>query len=306
MSWTVESWVWKRCHVIDHLQRNVLLAIAWHAVDDGTTSNGPSFDVLAEMVRHDRKRVMAAVGALEAAAELLVWRSPLVRKGPRSPNCYAVVMGRDPAALRREVEEARHRPRFMPPVAGTDQHVVTERRPHPAAPPARPRSTLGPSSVRSRSSSERAGGLGLGLSPGRASASRSSPARARPPDSRLDPLRAELDGIVVSWDMTDEQAQAMAALLEVHGARRLATVALEQVTARGRPTFARAWLGEWRKLPVPGEPLRTEHVPPPRQATTWCRSCDDKDYRWVVDESGAPLYPCPRCHPSANQVSVPY
>jgi hypothetical protein len=317
MSWAVEDWVWRSCTVEDHLHRYVLLAIAWHTDADGLTSRGPSFDRLAEMVREDRKRVMAVVDALEDAHELLVWRAPDDHRGRRPANRYAVVMGRAPHDVRQLAEAPRPRA-YAPPLAGTDQPSGTDQpgaataqptasRHRPGRTPSsvRPRSGFGPPSVHSRSSAERAGGLGLGPGPGRASASRSSPARAAPPpDPRLEPLRCELDGIDVSWQMTDEQATAMAALIEVHGPRPLAQVALDLVTARGKPTFARAWLGAWRELPVPGavadRGVRTSDVPAPRPEAAWCGQCDDRGYRWEVDEAGLPLRPCPRCHQTST------
>jgi hypothetical protein len=71
-------------------------------------------------------------------------------------------------------------------------------------------------------------------------------------DPRLEPLRRELAGLGVSWQMTYEQAAATAALLHVHGPQALAKVALDLVTTRGKPTFARAWLGPWHAMPMPG------------------------------------------------------
>jgi hypothetical protein len=306
MSWAVEDWVWRSCTVQDDLQRTVLLAIAWHAGDDGTTSSGPSLDRLAEMVRRDRKTVMAAVAALEAAEELVVWRTVVTARTRRPSNRYAVAMGRRPDDVRLHVEERRHRARVLV-AAGTDQHAAPVR-PHRTAPsvrPAPPRSSHGPATVQPRSVGERAGGLGLGPGPGRASASRSSPARAAPPpDPRLEPLRRELDGVDVSWQMTDEQSTAMVALLEVHGPRTLAQVALDLVTARGKPTFARAWLGTWREMPMPAAVAdrggRTSDVPAPRPEAAWCGQCDDRGYRWEVDEAGLPLRPCPRCHQTST------
>jgi hypothetical protein len=102
--------------------------------------------------------------------------------------------------------------------------------------------------------------------------------------------------------MTDEQATSVAALLEVHGPRRLAQVALDLVTARGKPTFARAWLGAWRELPMPGGAVgeggaRASDVPAARGEVSWCGQCDRAGYRWEVDDAGMPVRPCPRCHP---------
>jgi hypothetical protein len=72
------------------------------------------------------------------------------------------------------------------------------------------------------------------------------------PDPRLEPLRRELAGLDVSWQMTDEQRAAMLALLKVHGPQLLAEVALDLVATLGKPSFARAWLGHWGSLPLPG------------------------------------------------------
>jgi hypothetical protein len=304
MSWVVEDWVWRNCTVEDDLQRTVLLAIAWHAGDDGTTSGGPSLDTLAEMVRRDRKTVMAAITALEVADELVVWRTVVTARTRRPSNRYAVAMGRRPDDVRLHVEERRHRARALA-AADTDQHPAAPAR-HRTAPTvhtAPPRSSHGPATVQPRSVVERADGLGPGTGTGRASASRSSPARAAPPpDPRLEALRRELDGIDVSWQMTPEQAQAAAALVDVHGPRRLAEVALELVTARGRPTFARAWLGAWRQLSTGGAQAAAHavqvQVPPPAR---WCGSCDSDGFRFEVDDDGRPIQPCPRCHPTSRQ-----
>lgn len=307
MSWAVEDWVWRRCTVDDRLHREVLLAVAWHADAAGLTSQGPSFDTLEEMVRQDRKRVMAVVDALEEATELLVWRAAADHRGRRPPNRYAVVMGRDPHAVRRLVEAPRHRT-LASLDAGTDQHpgtdqeAATARQSRRAAPSVPSRSTFGGASVALRSSGERAGGLGLGtgLGPGRASAARSSPARAHDPDPRLEPLRRELDFPKVSWQMTQEQTESMVALLAVHGTTPLVAAALARIDASGLPTFARAWLGEWRELPVPGAAVLTRDVPAPRQDAGWCGSCESAGFRFVVDEDKNPLYPCPRCHPTST------
>jgi hypothetical protein len=304
MSWAVEDWVWRRCTVEDDLQRNVLLAIAWHCPRDDGLDSRASLVTLAEMVHRDHKAVTNAIRALEAAGELIVWRTAVTIRGRRPGNRYAVVMDRpvdDVLAL----AQTRHRPPAEDSSPGTDQAPGTDQDAATARPGKtfRRRSADAPPTLRGRSRSERAEGVDLDPDPDlrRASAARSSPARARPPDSRLDPLRAELAGLDVSWQMTDEQVAAMAALVEVHGPRRLAAVALDLVTDRGRPTFARAWLGTWRALPPPGGPARTSDVPQPRAESAWCRSCESDTYRWVVDDDGLPLRPCPSCHPTSRQ-----
>jgi hypothetical protein len=109
-------------------------------------------------------------------------------------------------------------------------------------------------------------------------------------------------GVNVSWHMTPEQVEKCVALLAAHGPRRLAEVALEMVTARGAPTFARAWIEEWRRR-LDGwrpEDLGGVDVPAPREAP-WCRQCDAATYRWEIEDDGRPIRPCPRCHPMSTQ-----
>lgn len=290
MSHVVEEWVWHECQVEDSRPRFVLLAIARHCANDDGTGAYPSLNRIAHMVRANRKTVMSAIERLEAAGELLVWRPDV--PGKARHNHYAVVMGRDPDDVRRLVEE-RHRPRLKRSSPAPAQA--------PSSGPAmdQQRSSNGPAMVRSHAR-RRTGREQEQEQERRASAARGSPARATPPpDSRLDPLRAELDGIDVSWQMTDEQAAAVAALLEVHGPRPLAAAALGLMTERGRPTFARAWLGAWRQLPLPGGTVRTSDVPSPRADTSWCGSCDSPTFRFVVDDEGRPLHPC-HCHPTSR------
>jgi hypothetical protein len=297
MSRVVEDWVWHECPIEDSRPRFVLLAIARHCANDDGTGAYPSINRLARMVRADRKTVMRSIEQLEEVGQLLV-RRPAVA-GKNRPNRYTVVMGRNLDDVRR-LEEERHRPapsKLARPATERSPASATERL-VPGPDPVPTRSRPGPDPVR-RHAHRRTGSEGEGEGE-RASAARSSPARAPGLDSRLDPLRAELDGIDVSWHMTDEQATAVAALLEVHGPRSLAAVALDLMTERGRPTYARAWLGEWRHLPLPGGTVRASDVPSPRVDSTWCGSCDSPSFRFVVDDDGRPLHPC-ACHPTSRQ-----
>jgi hypothetical protein len=295
VSHLVEEWVWHECQVQHGRLRLVLLSVARHCAYDDGTGSYPSESRLARMARVNVKTLRSDIRRLEEVGELLVWRPAVAARG-RS-NQYAVVMGRDPAAVRRLVEEPR-------PVAAPSPSPAT------AQPRHRPGRT-GPQPVQNRSRTGPDSRSALDRNPEsrtlrRASASRSSPARADPiPDPRLEPLRRELADLDVSWQMTDEQAMAMAALLEVHGARALAQVALDLVTARGKPTFARAWLGTWRELRQPGSATRAAVPPPPRPEAAWCGRCDAEGYRWEVDDAGMPVRPCPRCHPTST-VPAPF
>jgi hypothetical protein len=293
VSHLVEEWVWHECQLQGRL-RLVLLAVARHCARDDGTGSYPSESRLARMARVNVKTLRSDIRRLEDAGELLVWRPAVAARG-RS-NQYAVVMARDPADVRRLVEEP-HRPARAAATPATE---------HPRHRPGR----TGPEPVQNRSRTGPESRSALDRNPEsrtlrRASASRSSPARAAPPDDpRLEPLRRELAGIDVSWQMTEEQAASTAALLEVHGVRALAQVALDLVTARGRPTFARAWIGAWRELPVPGAAadrgVRTSDVPTARGEVSWCGQCDDAGYRWEVDDEGMPVRPCRRCHPMST------
>jgi hypothetical protein len=309
MSMAVEEWVWTSCPVVRgrEFDRYVLLAIAWHCPRGDGVGACPEERTLAAMLRVDRKTVRAAIERLEERQELLVWRAPDTVRGRRPPNRYAVVMGR-PLDDVRALEELRHRPHTSAPAAGSPHPSPAgtdrSRRTHTSV---RPRSTPGPAPVQPRSSSERRKGpeAEAQAEVRRASAARSSPARAAPPpdDPRLDPLRRELSGINVSWHMSSEQTEIVAALLAVHGARTLANAALEQVDVWGPPTFARAWLKPWRKLPMPGGDLRPrDSIPAAKVAAQkrWCGQCAGDDYRWEVDEDELPLRPCPRCHQTST------
>lgn len=301
-AWTaVVDWIYKHgkaAGLRSARQHSVLVAIARHCTDADGTGAHPSYTRLADMVGAHSSTVSDAVDALEELGFLVVER-PLVT-GRGRYNRYVVTMGRDIEACRRLLA-GRHRA-----AAATEQH---DHHP-PEQKKGRPRRSFPSpgSSGETRENVGRTSGPGPDGSrsrrtEGRASAARSSPARAPALDSRLDPLRAELDGVDVSWQMTDEQAAAVVALLEVHGPRPLAAVALDLMTDRGRPTFARAWLGEWRKLPVPGGSVRASDVPSPRVDAGWCGSCDSATFRFVVDDDGLPQHPCPRCHPTARQAA---
>jgi hypothetical protein len=293
MSHLVEEWVWHECQLQHDRLRLVLLAVARHCARDDGTGAYPSEARLARMAHVNVKTLRSDVRRLEAAGELLVWRPAVAARG-RS-NHYAVVMGRDPVDVRRLVEEP-HRPASTHTATAPEHVTPVRHRPRRTGPqPVHNRSSTGPDS---RSALDR---ISEPQTSRRASAARSSPARADPSDPRLEPLRRELGGLSVSWEMSVEQAEAMAALVEVHGARRLADRALDLVTDRGRPTFARAWLGAWRQLPMPPAPA-SPGAPPMREAT-WCRACDSDTFRFVVDDDGRPLHPCPRCHPTAQLVA---
>lgn len=306
MSQVVEDWVWHECPIEESRPRFVLLAIARHCANDDGTGSYPSINRLARMVRADRKTVMSSIAELEAAGELLVWRPDAPSK--KRHNVYAVVMGRDPDDVRR-LEEERHRPRPKAEQAATEppQPAATARR-RTGPQPVRNRSATGPEPVRPHAQ-RRTGREHEPEEERRASAARGSPARATPHDSRLDPLRAELAGVAVSWHMSGGQLERTAALLAIHGAPHMARVAFDQIAARsGPPTFARAWIPAWTEVLGDGSPGRDRssdglgqsvEVPEPRPAP-WCTSCDSDGYRWEVNDAGHPLRPCPRCHPTAR------
>lgn len=49
---------------------------------------------------------------------------------------------------------------------------------------------------------------------------------------------------------------------------------------------------------------RLDNLPPPRSShrrQAWCGRCTSESYRWLQDDDGQPLSPCPRCSPQAHQ-----
>jgi hypothetical protein len=293
MSQEALTWVLARNHMTTGHARLLLIAFA-HEADAVTGYCFPNHETLHQLSTvsvssiHDLRERLVSDGQLLAL--------PPSRRGRGHHYRYVVVMGRDPYAL--ADLWGWPRPALSP------EALATERRrlwlPVDKSPPTRPENPrrTGVSDTRKRDRKTTGipppGGPSPAPSQRRAAPSSRSALPTLPRaglhhgpdiDARLRALQRELGDLEVSWHMTTEQARAVAALVDVHGTRPLAELALRNVTERGLPTFARAWLGSWRDMPIAGG----------RPKPPWCGRCD-RDTRLADRDSHRPRR-CEACHP---------
>ena len=115
-------------------------------------------------------------------------------------------------------------------------------------------------------------------------------------------IRAMTDaGIVVSWQMTADDWQAVARVLERAGTKAMVTFARDTKADTRKPIrYATFFLRGWTGLP-PATTARDS----PQPAIPWCKDpdCDEiTRTREIEDARGLrTAAPCPRCHPSRKE-----
>jgi hypothetical protein len=110
-------------------------------------------------------------------------------------------------------------------------------------------------------------------------------------------------GLVVSWQMTADDWQSVARVLERAGVEAMVNFALG-VKARDRISYARFYLKGWQGLP----PKSTKPRPSSDPSAAKPPYCGDPDcdeitrFRQREDGNGLrSVYPCPQCHPSRKE-----
>jgi hypothetical protein len=100
-------------------------------------------------------------------------------------------------------------------------------------------------------------------------------------------------GHVVRWDLDERQRALVDAQLRLCPEQRLVDAALLEVSRKGPPRSARAWVDTWVSL-----------VPPPAdrgpREAPWCGGCDPIG-RMVERADG--WAKCPSCHPSTARLT---
>lgn len=116
-------------------------------------------------------------------------------------------------------------------------------------------------------------------------------------------VRAMTDaGLVVSWQMTADDWQSIARVLERAGVEAMVNFALG-AKSRDRISYARFYLKGWLGLPPKStKPRASKRSDPRADWPAWCKDpdCDEVDrMRQTEDANGLrSLRPCPDCHPS--------
>lgn len=109
-------------------------------------------------------------------------------------------------------------------------------------------------------------------------------------EGRLDALAAACRerGLAARWDrLQPEQADAIASLLETHGAAVLADAARDAHRPSNPTRFAQGYLGTWSALPA--QRHVTQGPPTPAELR---RACADCVGGWIEDAEGLPIRRC--------------